>query len=143
MTMHLRSGSPLFRSMAVLTALCFFNLEMAALMKGSLALSEAHASGKVRRIGLFVLPASGSVEDDAQVVQTLMRERVAGLSGVQLLTGSPEPNVNLQVTVAPKVEEGASALAAREPAAACAALYGSRSGAKGVLSGCLRPCVHL
>lgn len=107
-----------FRCVALVTAFCFFNLEMGLLMQGQLAVSRAEAVGKKRGVGVFVFAKKAALQSDAQVVQTMMRARVVELGGVKLLTGSPEPPVNLGATVAPKVEEGFDALADREHAAA-------------------------
>lgn len=102
------------RVVAALTAFMFLNLEFAALSQGQVALQSAQAQGKTRRVAVFVLPATSSAAGDAQVLQTLLRQEVSRLVGVKLLTGTPDPEVNLGAEVAPQVEDGFRALNSKE-----------------------------
>ncbi len=113
------------RVIAVMSALLFLNLEMTVLLQGHLAVSRAHAqAGKERRVALFVL-STGRNAGDAQVLQTLLRKELKGLTNVRLVTGSPDPDRSIEATAGPMVENGIRSLndgvRSREAAAAAEA----------------------
>ena len=107
-----------FRVLAVFMVLCFLNLDFAILAQGRVQAQAASAQGKERRIALFVLPKSATVEGDAQVLQTLLRTEVARLRGVRLVTGTPEPDANVANEVGPAIEDGIRALNSKDDAKA-------------------------
>ncbi|MCB9789275.1 MAG: PEGA domain-containing protein [Deltaproteobacteria bacterium] len=113
------------RTLALLTALCFVNLEIAALTQGRFVLPTASAAGKDQRVAIFVFPGSKGATGDAQVLQTLMREEAARLEGVRIVTGSPDPDVSAATLVGASVEDGFRALNVRDHATAAAAFSGA------------------
>ncbi len=113
------------RTLALLTALCFVNLEIAALTQGRFAMPAAYAAGKDQRVAVFVFPASSKAAGDAQVLQTLMREEVGRLEGVRNVTGAPDPDVSAATLVGASVEDGFRALNVRDHAGAARIFQGA------------------
>ncbi|MGM0577337.1 MAG: PEGA domain-containing protein [Myxococcota bacterium] len=113
-----------YRTLAVLTAVGVFNLEMVALMHGRLTLptaraqaqpeAPARAAAEERRVALIVFPRRSADEGDAQVLQTLMRQEVERLKDVSVVTGSPDPAEDAQSVAADLVEAGFRALNVRD-----------------------------
>lgn len=113
------------RTLALLTALCFVNLEIAALTQGRFVLPAAYAAGKDQRVAIFVFPNSSKAAGDAQVLQTLMREEITRLEGVRNVTGSPDPEVSAGTLVGASVEDGFRALNVRDHARAATVFSGA------------------
>lgn len=117
----LRPRGVTYRSLALVTALAFFNLATVSVVGRDVgvAVKSARAeTGKERRVALFVLPLKDAQATDAQVLQTLLRQQVDALAGVRLVTGSPDPETSLASEVAPLVEDGIRALNVRDHARA-------------------------
>ena len=119
MTTIVHSKSTFTRGVALFTAATFLHLSLSATLPLGTWSSEAHAQeGRERRVAVFLLPSKASKKDDAQVLQTLLREEVGKLAGIRALTGSPEPSESLATLVGQSLEDGIRALNDRDPAKA-------------------------
>ena len=119
MTTIVHSKSTFTRTVALLTAGTFLHLCLSTTLPAGTWSSEAHAQeGRERRVAVFLLPSKASEKDDAQVLQTLLREEVGKLSGIRALTGSPEPSESLATLVGQSLEDGIRALNDRDAAKA-------------------------
>lgn len=105
------------RWIAFATAACFLNLDFSAAFGGKLQIAQAQAQNK-RRVALFVFPKKRGDAQHAQVLATLMREQLALLDGIQMLSGSPDPERTIVQTAGPLVEEGIRALNTKDAARA-------------------------
>jgi hypothetical protein len=118
-TTIVHSESTFTRGVALFTAASFLHLALSATLPQGMWSSEAHAQeGRERRVAVFLLPSKASQKDDAQVLQTLLREEVGKLAGVRGLTGSPEPNKSLAMLVGQSLEDAIRALNDRDAAKA-------------------------
>ena len=119
MTTIVHSKSTFVRGVALLTAGTFLHLCLSTTLPAGAWSAEAHAQeGRERRVAVFLLPSKASEKDDAQVLQTLLREEVDKLSGIRALTGSPEPSESLATLVGQSLEDGIRALNDRDAAKA-------------------------
>ena len=67
--------------------------------------AQAQAPGRKQRIALFVLPAKGTPSEVTTVVQTLVRQKLATLEKVRVLTGSPDPITSVVAKLRADVEK--------------------------------------
>ena len=119
MTTIVHSKSTFARSVALFTAATFLHLALAATMPVGTWSSTAHAQeGRERRVAVFLLPSKASEKNDAQVLQTLLREEVGKLADVRALTGSPEPSQSIETLVGQAMEDAIRALNDRDAAKA-------------------------
>ena len=119
MTTIVHSKSTFTRGVALFTAATFLHLALSASLPQGTWSSEAQAQeGRERRVAVFLLPSKSSEKDDAQVLQTLLREEVGKLSGIRTLTGSPEPSKSLAALVGQSLEDAIRALNDRDAAKA-------------------------
>lgn len=113
------SKSTFTRGVALFTAATFLHLALSATMPQGMWSSDAHAQeGRERRVAVFLLPSKAKEKDDAQVLQTLLREEVGKLAGVRALTGAPEPSQSLAMLVGQSLEDAIRALNDRDAAKA-------------------------
>ena len=80
--------------------------------------AQAQATGRKQRIALFVLPAKGTPSEITTVVQTLVRQQLASLEKVRVLTGSPDPVTSVAAKMRSDIESAYRALNDRQYAKA-------------------------
>jgi hypothetical protein len=72
--------------------------------------AQAQSQGRKQRIALFVLPQKGTSTEVSTVIQTLVRQQLAELEQVRVLTGSPDPITSVAAKLRSEVENAYRAL---------------------------------
>lgn len=105
-----RASMAFRRAVALLTALSFLVfVDLGAVWRGEalgVAQAEAAEPGAKRRVALFVLAKRRSLEGEAKVLESLMREELAKLKGVLAIGATDDPPAPVARTVGPLVEAG-------------------------------------